>query len=242
MPTIKIVPFPGSAGQTGPQGAQGVAGPQGPAGDDALWNYVGEYNNGYDYQVGDIATYAGSLWYRSGEPNVGYAPSEESQYWDLLASKGTNGEGVPDGGITGYYLAKSSEVDQDVAWIDPSVIKLRKVSETFTEKTGATGVVVHDCSAGHIFTHSAMSANFTANLTNLNLDEDYATTVTLVLNQGSNARIPNALQIGGVGQTINWQGGVVPSGYANKKDVVSFSILRTGAAIYTVFGQLVSFG
>jgi len=121
------------------------------------------------------------------------------------------------------------------------ITKAEQIHEIFTTKTSATGTVTHDCSTGQVFSHSSISANFTANFTNLNLDSGYGTTITLVLNQGGTAYIPNAVQIGGVGQTINWQGGSAPSGNANKKDVVSFSILNSSGT-YTVLGQLTTFG
>lgn len=121
------------------------------------------------------------------------------------------------------------------------ITKVEQIHEIFTTKTSATGIVTHDCSTGQVFSHSSISANFTANFTNLNLNTGYATAITLVLNQGGTAYIPNAVQIGGVSQTINWQGGSAPSGNANKKDVVSFSILNSSGT-YTVLGQLTSFG
>lgn len=120
-------------------------------------------------------------------------------------------------------------------------MQAQKVQETFTSLTGATGTVVHNCSLGHIFSHSSISASFTCNLTNLNLSSGSATAITLVLAQGANAYIASALQIDGVSQTINWQGGSQPAGNANKKDVQSFSILNSSGT-YTVMGQLVSFG
>lgn len=238
MPTIKIVPFPGSAGQTGPAGPQGAQGPTGPAGEDALWSFTGAYNNSSTYAIGDLVTYNGSTWYRSATGTVGQIPSLESAVWTLVAASGS---GVPAGGSAGYYLGKNSATNYDVTWIDPSVIEIKKVSETFTTLNAATGVVTHNCSLGHIFNHTNLAANFTVNLTNLALDAGSATTVTLILNQGGTARIPNALQIAGAAQTINWQGGSTPPGNANKKDIVSFSVLNNGGA-YTVFGQLVSFG
>jgi hypothetical protein len=64
----------------------------------------------------------------------------------------------------------------------------------------------------------------------------------MIIHQGATAYLPTAIQIGGVGQTINWQGGSPATGNANKKDVISFSILQTGASTYLVMGQLVSFG
>lgn len=125
--------------------------------------------------------------------------------------------------------------------ITADILNIKEVKEVFNTKTNATGVVAHDCSTGHIFYHSSISASFTANLTNLNLSAGSATTVTLVLIQGATAYIPSAIQIGGVGQTLNWQGGAAPSGNANKKDVVAFSILNNSGT-YIVLGQLVSFG
>lgn len=116
-----------------------------------------------------------------------------------------------------------------------------KVEETVGTKTGATGTVVHDCAATHVFFHTSISANFTANFTNLGLETGKATTVTLILNQGSPAYIPNAVQIGGAAQTIQWQGSTPPSGNVNKTDIVSFSIVNDGG-VYYVYGQLTTFG
>ena len=114
------------------------------------------------------------------------------------------------------------------------------VSEKFSSLTGATGVVTHDCDNGHIFYHSSISADFTANFTNLGLSTNYGTTLTLVLAQGATAYIPSALQIAGSAQTINWQGGSAPAGTVNGVDAVSFTILRVSGN-YVVLGQLVDF-
>ena len=67
------------------------------------------------------------------------------------------------------------------------------------------------------------------------------TNVTLLIVQNATAYIPTALQIGGLAQTINWQGGSVPAGNNSKKDAIAFTIFYTGSA-YNVFGQLVTFG
>jgi len=114
------------------------------------------------------------------------------------------------------------------------------VQESYDTKTAATGVVVHDCNNGHIFSHSSISADFTANITNLNCDTGYATTITLVLTQGGTAYMPTAVQIAGSAQTITWQGGSAPSGTSSGIDVVSFSILNASGT-YTVLGSSVSY-
>ena len=157
---------------------------------------------------------------------------------------------VEQGALLEQDLAGSVFADDSTLIIDgvsgrvyTSVLTINDgVQEKFATKSSATGVVTHDCSTGHIFRHSSISANFTANFTNLILEQGYATTLTLSLDQGNTAYMPTAVQIGGVAQTIVWQGNSAPSGTANGEDVVSFSILRTGASAYTVLGQRVSFG
>jgi hypothetical protein len=79
------------------------------------------------------------------------------------------------------------------------------------------------------------------NLTNLNLDSGYATTVTIIIDQGGTGYYPNALQInGGSSMSINWQGNVNPTPSTNRTDVVSFSILALSEG-YLLLGQLTGF-
>ena len=108
-------------------------------------------------------------------------------------------------------------------------------------KTGATGTVEHDFSTGTIWYHSSLAANFTANFTNVPLTNDRTINVVLVLIQGATARIPNALQINGSAQTINWQDNVPPVGNNNKKDIVSFSFIRNSNN-WLVLGSLSTYG
>ena len=76
----------------GTPGAPGPAGSNGADGADALWNYLGEYNGGASYAVGDVVTFDGQLWYRANANggNVGDTPSE-GFIWDLLAQRGADG-------------------------------------------------------------------------------------------------------------------------------------------------------
>jgi len=112
--------------------------------------------------------------------------------------------------------------------------------EAFATLTGATGTVTHDCDNGHIFYHTTPAADWTANFTNLGLTAEHATTLSIVIAQGATAYIPTAVEIGGVAQTLLWQGGSAPSGTADGTDVVAFSILNDGGT-YVVMGQLVGF-
>lgn len=85
----------GTPGPQGPQGIQGETGPAGADGADALWNFVGEYNNGADYDIGDVVTYAGGTYYRILPPNTGYPPGTE--YWTTVAAPGAEGDQGPQG-------------------------------------------------------------------------------------------------------------------------------------------------
>jgi hypothetical protein len=118
---------------------------------------------------------------------------------------------------------------------------LAKVVEPFSDIADATGVVTHDCTNNHIFYHTSLDANFTANFTNLSLANGEATSLTLVLSQGGTAYIANNVQIAGEAQTIKWSANTVPTGNTNAVDVQSFSVLRVSGN-YIVLGQLSTFG
>jgi len=114
------------------------------------------------------------------------------------------------------------------------------VEEAFGTLTGSTGVVAHDCDNGHVFYHTGAAGDITANFTNLGLTAEYATNLTVIINQGATPYEVTAVQIGGAAQTINWQGGSAPTGNANGIDSFSFTILNDGGS-YVVLGQMVDF-
>jgi hypothetical protein len=125
--------------------------------------------------------------------------------------------------------------------ITGNILKIQNgVHERSQALSSATGVVTHDCSLGHVFYHTSPSANWTANFTNLNLASGYATTVSLIIVQGGTGYYPNAVQIGGAAQTINWQGNTTPTVSTNRTDVASFSIINNSGT-YVVLGQITGF-
>jgi len=164
---------------------------------------------------------------------------------DINAGTGALENGVVNIGDSsqGVNIGANSSTSIDVTGpltVNNQLIIEDGVNEKFSSLTGATGVVAHDCDNGHIFYHTSISANFTANFTNLGLSSNYSTNLTLLLNQGVTAYIPSAVQIAGSAQTINWQGGSAPTGTANGIDAVSFTILRDSGS-YIVLGQMVDF-
>ena len=114
-------------------------------------------------------------------------------------------------------------------------------TEVSTTKTGATGVVIHDYTTGAIFVHSSISANFTANFTNIPTTNDRTLVITLVLNQGVTAFACTGVQIDGGIAAVNWLGGSTPTGSANKRDVQSFILIRSSNN-WTVLSSLASYG
>jgi hypothetical protein len=145
---------------------------------------------------------------------------------------------------SGGQITFPDTTEQTTAFTTSPTLNVLKIDdgvhEKFQELADATGTVTHDCSSGQIFYHSSPDANWTVNLTNLNLSSGYATTVTLVIDQSETGYYPNALQIGGSAQTINWQGNATPTPSTSRQDVVSFSILAVTGG-YIVFGQLTGF-
>ncbi len=138
---------------------------------------------------------------------------------------------------------------QTTAFTTSPTLNVLKINVGVQEKLGLTaglgaGVDNFDCSLGHITYNTSISANWTINLVNLNLDVTRATTITIVIEQGATGYYPNVLQIAGVAETINWQGNTTPIPSSNRTDVVTFSILRhdigSGSG-YTVLGQLTGF-
>ena len=113
--------------------------------------------------------------------------------------------------------------------------------EPFSVLTGSTGVVAHNYLTGGIWTHTSIAGNFTANFTNVPSTDNFVVSFNLFLVQGATPYIPNAVQIDGTAQTINWIGGNAPSGTANKRQLVSFNLWRISGA-WIVIASLSSYG
>lgn len=116
-----------------------------------------------------------------------------------------------------------------------------RLVDIISSKTSATGVVIHDFNEANFWVHSSISANFTVNLTNVPSTNDRTLNVTLLLVQGATAYYANAFQIDGVSQTINWPGGVTPTPTANRTEIQTFSMIRTGST-WRILGSIESYG
>ena len=121
-------------------------------------------------------------------------------------------------------------------------LTMQQSQEVFQAKTGATGVVTHDYSLGGTFYHTSIAANFTTNITNLPTTSSRVSVVVLMLAQGATPYYSNALQIGGVAQTIKWVNAVSsPVVTANRVEMQVFTIFNNSGT-YTVISSIVSYG
>jgi hypothetical protein len=118
---------------------------------------------------------------------------------------------------------------------------LQQYTESINTKTSATGTVDHDYSTGTIFLHTNIFNDFTANFTNVPTTTNKSITFKLVLVQGATPYMANAVQIDSVPQTINWLNSTPPTGNSAKRDVVVFTLLRSGST-WTVLANIDSFG
>ena len=76
------------------------------------------------------------------------------------------------------------------------------VEEKFAPTNAATGVTALDCATGHLFHSTAPAGDTPANFTNLNLTAEYATNLTVIINQGATPyEVTLKTQIGGAAQT-----------------------------------------
>ena len=136
-------------------------------------------------------------------------------------------------GVQGQVYAGSLTV------AGPTVIQ--QYTEALTTKTNSTGVVAHDYTTGTVFVHSTIFSNFTANFTNVPTTADKTISFRLVLLQGATPYMVTAVQVDGVAQTINWLNASPPTGTSNRKEAVTFTLLRTGGS-WVILANIDSFG
>jgi hypothetical protein len=206
------------------------------------------FQNGGNVKIGTITGGGTKIWNFTTTGNIVFPDSTvQTTAWNRSAAAVQSTP--PASPVTGqlYYDTDDGRtyIYTGAAWIDANPAGAggsAALDESFGNLTTATGVVTHDCTTNRLFYHTSITANFTANFTNLNLAAGKATSVSLVLVQGATARMVTAVQIAGVAQTIQWQGSAVaPSGNASRIDTVTFSILNVSGT-YTVLGMMTSFG
>lgn len=128
--------------------------------------------------------------------------------------------------------------------LNNSILKAPE-ERTTVSATAATGTIAFDAlTQGILYYTTNASANWTLNVRgdgsntlNSILATNDAITVSFFVTNGGTAYYQTGFQVDGVSQTIKWSGGTAPSaGNASSIDIYSFTILKTAANTYTVFG------
>jgi hypothetical protein len=129
----------------------------------------------------------------------------------------------------------------------------RNAAEVATvSATAATGTIAYDITTQSVLFYTAnAAANWTVNLrasSGSTLDSVLSTgqsiTVAFLVTQGGTAFFNSAVQVDGttVGVTTRWQGGTAPSaGNINSVDVYSYTVIKTGAATFSVLASQTRF-
>jgi hypothetical protein len=162
----------------------------------------------------------------------GFGVAKSVYVGGTLGLNGNALNGIPIGASSPSEGVFTSLTIQDQATVGP-------VAEVMgTPKTGASGTVTHDYSEANTWYHSSISANFTANFTNVPVTNNRAITLNLVLSQGVAAYMATAVQIDGSAQTVQWLGGT-PT--VSKVEIQTITLIRTGSA-WTVTSTIASYG
>jgi hypothetical protein len=114
---------------------------------------------------------------------------------------------------------------------------LAETSNIVANKSSATGTVIHDFTESNNWLHSSISANFTANFTNVPTTDDRMYTFILYLQQGATGYIASAVQINGISQNLLWSGSTIPRPGTSSFDVQTFTVIRSGGQ-YRIFVSL----
>lgn len=116
--------------------------------------------------------------------------------------------------------------------------------------TAATGTINYDITTQSVlYYENNASANWTVNFrassgTSLNtaMATGESLTAVFMVTQGATPYYNNALTIDGASVTPKWQGGSAPSsGNASGIDVYAYTIIKTGAAAFTVLASVTQF-
>lgn len=196
----------------------------------------------YNSVSGDVGVTGNLVVGTAGSGNVtaSYFIGNGSQLTSVAATTAATVTTAAQPNITSIGTLASLSVSGNAAYSGWTT--LQESSDTIaTPKTGATGVVAHDVTTGAVFYHSSISANFTANFTNVATTDNRVTVVTLVLSQGSTPYYANACQIDGVAQTIKWPSATAPTPVASRTEFQSFVLTRV-ASSWVVTSSIASYG
>ncbi len=108
---------------------------------------------------------------------------------------------------------------------------ISEIRETIYPSSTTGGILVCNYNNGCVFylPNGSSSSTFIVEISNVPTDNNYATTISIIVNQGSPATYPSptTLSINGSAVSIKWANSTAPtSGNANKIDIWNFTLIR----------------
>jgi hypothetical protein len=119
-------------------------------------------------------------------------------------------------------------------------LDIRTVSENLSISGGFSGSTF-DYTSGSIFYLTGLTGNGTWNVTNVPTTNNKAFTMTFIVTQGVTPYSASAYQFNSSNVTVKWADSAIPTGSANKTDVIGLTAFRVGST-WNVLGSLSSFG
>ena len=225
----------GATGETGSRGATGETGSRGATGATGSGGVTGATGSqGTGGVTGATATLNALTTQVLFNVGGGITGSSNFTYVNPTLSVSSNlVVGTAVSGATGLAVGTSTfiqQVGESVA-LRPSI----GTSNTFDWTNGAIAYV------------SSISANWTANITNVPIVPiSRAYTYTFVIIQGGTAGYCSTLYINNSLMTINWANNTVPTPAANKREVQTFTMVNSsaipGTVAWTVLGDYSTYG
>jgi hypothetical protein len=143
---------------------------------------------------------------------------------DVLSSTAL-GSGVVSSSLTSVGTLSSLTVSGRT-----DVAEIREAVSSVSVSSGTLTCNYNDACVFYVASMSGVSANFTVNLTNIPTDNNYAMTISIIVNQSSTGYYPSILQVAGTPVSIRWVNDSAPSVNANKIDIYNFTLIRVSDA------------
>lgn len=153
----------------------------------------------------------------------------------LLAPSASANQTITNTTLTSPTITSASVVSANMSGSVniTGILDVQETRETINNGTISASVLTTNFLNGCInYISASPTSNFTVNVTNVPTDNDKAITIVVMVVQGATGRIPNAVQINGVSQTLRWVGGnaPIPTSGPNKIDIFNFTLIRTGSS------------
>ena len=183
-------------------------------------------------------------WYLQGDPTAGAL-----RFYNAQA--GSEAARIDSSGNMGIGTTTTTAARLTLASTTLPALTLPNIAEIATvSATAATGTINYDLTTQSVLYYTTnASGNFTMNIrgnSGLSLNSMMSTgqsvTMAFLCTNGGTAYYQTAMTIDGTSVTPKWQGGTAPSsGNTSSVDVYSYTVIKTGAATFTVLASQTKF-